>query len=152
MSKLRPSIRNLLKGNPSIFHYTSFETADQLFSQHPIWQQARIESERRELFLEYLTELQNREQVSLFLFIANYSEHVFRPVYANSVVETWKRLSASSRLTTLTPSPDGEMPSAWLWNLRNGRKMLNSASCRSLTFCSPSRTLAGSKRTSMRLR
>ena len=68
MSKLRPSIRNLLKGNPSIFHYTSFETADQLFSQHPIWQQARIESERRELFLEYLTELQNREQVGLFSF------------------------------------------------------------------------------------
>lgn len=73
MSKLRPSIRNLLKGNPSIFHYTTFETADQLFSQHPIWQQARIESERRELFLEYLSELQNREQVGLFLFIAKIS-------------------------------------------------------------------------------
>lgn len=70
MSKLRPSIRNLLKGNPSIFHYTTFETADQLFSQHPIWQQARIESERRELFQEYLSELQNREQVGLFLLIA----------------------------------------------------------------------------------
>jgi len=70
MGKLRPSIRNLLKGNPSIFHYTTFETADQLFSQHPIWQQARIESERRELFQEYLTELQNREQVGLFLFAA----------------------------------------------------------------------------------
>src|SRR5258706_3197461 len=71
MSKLRPSIRNSLKGNPSIFHYTTFETADQLFSQHPIWQQARIESERRELFHEYLTELQNREQVGLFLFTRN---------------------------------------------------------------------------------
>jgi len=70
MSKLRPSIRNLLKGNPSIFHYTTFETADQFFSQHPIWQQARIESERRELFQEYLTDLQNREQVGLFLFTA----------------------------------------------------------------------------------
>ena len=68
MGKLRPSIRNLLKGNPSIFHYTTFGTADQLFSQHPIWQQARIESERRELFEEYLTELQSREQVGLSPF------------------------------------------------------------------------------------
>lgn len=114
MSKLRPSIRNLLKGNPSIFHYTTFETADQLFSQHPIWQQARIESERRELFQEYLTELQNREQVGFSFSLVNHSEHAFRPVYANSAVGTWKRSSPSSRLTTLMPSPDGEMPSAWL--------------------------------------
>ncbi|CAG8714865.1 1844_t:CDS:2, partial [Acaulospora colombiana] len=39
MNKQRPAIRNLLKGNPNVFHYTSFETADQLFAQHPIWQQ-----------------------------------------------------------------------------------------------------------------
>lgn len=66
MNKQRPAIRNMLKGNPNVFHYTSFETADQIFAQHPIWQQARIESERRQLFREYIQELQQREQVRTF--------------------------------------------------------------------------------------
>ncbi|KAF8909298.1 pre-mRNA-processing protein prp40 [Gymnopilus junonius] len=61
LSKLRPAIRNMLKGNPNVFHYTTFRTADKLFSQHPIWQQARIESERRLIFEEYVTELKERE-------------------------------------------------------------------------------------------
>ncbi|TRM59164.1 hypothetical protein BD626DRAFT_550416 [Schizophyllum amplum] len=41
MAKLRPALRNMLKGNPNVFHYTTFSTADKLFAQHPIWQQAR---------------------------------------------------------------------------------------------------------------
>ena len=63
LAKLRPSIRNMLKGNPNVFHYTTFQTADKLFAQHPIWQQARIESERRLIFDEYVQELKNHEVV-----------------------------------------------------------------------------------------
>ncbi|KAI0715973.1 hypothetical protein C8T65DRAFT_127727 [Cerioporus squamosus] len=61
LSKLRPSIRNMLKGNPNVFHYTTFATADKLFAQHPIWQQAKIEAERRLIFEEYVAELKQRE-------------------------------------------------------------------------------------------
>ncbi|KAM6497038.1 hypothetical protein JOM56_007511 [Amanita muscaria] len=61
LAKLRPAIRNMLKGNPNVFHYTTFPTADKLFAQHPIWQQARIESERRMIFEEYIGELRQRE-------------------------------------------------------------------------------------------
>lgn len=63
LSKLRPAIRNMLKGNPNVFHYTTFATADKLFAQHPIWQQARIEAERRLIFEEYVAELKQREMV-----------------------------------------------------------------------------------------
>lgn len=65
MSKLRPAIRNMLKGNPNVFHYTTFATADKLFAQHPIWQQAKIEAERRLIFEEYVAELKQREMVRL---------------------------------------------------------------------------------------
>ncbi|KAI5118008.1 hypothetical protein M0805_008107 [Coniferiporia weirii] len=61
LAKIRPAIRNMLKGNPNVFHYTTFATADRLFSQHPIWQQAKIESERKMIFEEYVTELKQRE-------------------------------------------------------------------------------------------
>ncbi|OJA09724.1 hypothetical protein AZE42_08800 [Rhizopogon vesiculosus] len=61
LSKLRPAIRNMLKGNPNVFHYTTFATADKLFSQHPIWQQARVEAERKLIFEEYVAELKQRE-------------------------------------------------------------------------------------------
>lgn len=64
LSKLRPSIRNMLKGNPNVFHYTTFATADKLFAQHPIWQQAKIEAERNLIFEEYIAELKQREVVS----------------------------------------------------------------------------------------
>jgi hypothetical protein len=57
----------MLKGNPQVFHYTTFATADKLFSSHPIWQQARIEAERRHIFEDYVNELKQREIVSLFL-------------------------------------------------------------------------------------
>lgn len=63
LAKLRPAIRNMLKGNPNVFHYTTFPTADRLFSQHPIWQQAKIEAERRLIFDEYVSELKEREVV-----------------------------------------------------------------------------------------
>lgn len=63
LSKLRPALRNMLKGNPNVFHYTTFPTADRLFSQHPIWQQAKIEAERRLIFEEYVAELKQREVV-----------------------------------------------------------------------------------------
>ncbi|EEB90287.1 hypothetical protein MPER_11522, partial [Moniliophthora perniciosa FA553] len=61
LAKLRPALRNMLKGNPNVFHYSTFATADKLFSQHPIWQQAKIESERKLIFEEYVTELKQRE-------------------------------------------------------------------------------------------
>jgi len=56
----------MLKGNPNVFHYTTFRTADKLFAQHPIWQQARIEAERKLIFEEYITELKQREMVRYF--------------------------------------------------------------------------------------
>ena len=65
LSKLRPAIRNMLRGNPNVFHYTTFGTADKLFAQHPIWQQARITEERKLIFEEYVQELKNKEVVSL---------------------------------------------------------------------------------------
>jgi pre-mRNA-processing factor 40 len=64
LNKLRPALRNMLKGNPQVFHYTTFPTADKLFSSHPIWQQAKLESERRLIFEEYVNELKQREIVS----------------------------------------------------------------------------------------
>lgn len=63
LSKLRPAIRNMLKGNPNVFHYTTFATADKLFAQHPIWQQAKVEAERKLIFEEYVAELRQREMV-----------------------------------------------------------------------------------------
>jgi pre-mRNA-processing factor 40 len=67
LSKLRPAIRNMLKGNPNVHHYSTFPTADRLFSQHPIWQQAKIEGERRLIFEEYVSELKQREMVRIQL-------------------------------------------------------------------------------------
>lgn len=61
LAKLRPTLRNMLKGNPNVFHYTTFETADKLFAQHPTWQQGKLGSERKMIFEEYVTELKNRE-------------------------------------------------------------------------------------------
>lgn len=63
LTKLRPALRNMLKGNPNVFHYTTFQTADRIFAQHPIWQQARIEAERKLVFEEYVAELKNNEVV-----------------------------------------------------------------------------------------
>lgn len=65
LAKTRPAIRNMLKGNPNVFHYTTFPTADKLFAQHPIWQQAKVEAERKLIFEEYVAELKQREVVRL---------------------------------------------------------------------------------------
>ena len=57
----------MLKGNPNVFHYTTFATANKLFSQHPIWQQARIEAERKLIFEEHVQELKQRDVVRLLI-------------------------------------------------------------------------------------
>jgi pre-mRNA-processing factor 40 len=56
-------LRNMLKGNPSVFPYTTFATADKVFAQHPIWQQAKFEPERKMIFEEYVGELKQQEIV-----------------------------------------------------------------------------------------
>lgn len=100
MGKQRPAIKNMLRGNPNVFHYTSFETADQLFTQHPIWQSVRIEAERRQLFREYIADLQQREQVRITsLLHQGHRSHSIRPVFARCEGGTWKRWSASSNYT-----------------------------------------------------
>jgi hypothetical protein len=97
MNRNRPAIRNMLKGNPNVFHYTSFETADQLFAQHPIWQQGRIEAERRQLFREYIGDLQQREQVCLSLPGWNASCNKFRPVFVKCEAGIWRKWSGYSK-------------------------------------------------------
>lgn len=72
LAKIRPAIRNMLKGNPNVFQYSTFPTADKLFAQHPIWQQARIESERKLIFEEYVGELKQREVVCVMLHFGSY--------------------------------------------------------------------------------
>lgn len=59
----------MLKGNPNVFHYTTFATADRLFAQHPIWQQAKIEAERKLIFEEYVAELKQREVVRVIIMM-----------------------------------------------------------------------------------
>ncbi|EIN06033.1 hypothetical protein PUNSTDRAFT_54329 [Punctularia strigosozonata HHB-11173 SS5] len=61
LAKLRPALRNMLKGNPNVHHYSTFATADRLFANHPIWQQAKIAEERKLIFEEYIGELKQRE-------------------------------------------------------------------------------------------
>ncbi|KZV94551.1 hypothetical protein EXIGLDRAFT_736585 [Exidia glandulosa HHB12029] len=61
LSKLRPAIRNMLKGNPNVHHYTTFPTVDRLFAAHPIWQQAKVLEERKMLFEEYIQELKDKD-------------------------------------------------------------------------------------------
>ncbi len=56
-----------------MFHYTTFSTADKLFAQHPIWQQARVEPERKLIFDEYVTELKQREVVRVMLLASEIS-------------------------------------------------------------------------------
>jgi len=53
LAKLRPAIQNLLRENPSVYRSTTFPTADKLFAQHSIWQQAKVESDRRLIFEEH---------------------------------------------------------------------------------------------------
>ena len=62
LAKVRPAMRNMLKGNPNVFPYTTFTTADKFFTRHPMWQQAKIEQSAR-VFEEYVAELRLRELV-----------------------------------------------------------------------------------------
>ena len=64
LAKIRPALRNMLKGNPAVYPYSTFDSAELVFASHPIWQQAKIESERRMIFEEYVAELKQREIVS----------------------------------------------------------------------------------------
>lgn len=69
LNKARPGIKNLLKNNPNVHHYTTFPTADRLFSQVPAWNAAKVEAERKQIFEEYVTDLQNQEVVRAFVLI-----------------------------------------------------------------------------------
>jgi pre-mRNA-processing factor 40 len=62
----------MLKGNPNVFPYTTFATADKLFEKHPIWQQARIIEERKLIFEEYVAELRQQEMVRTTWFCYNH--------------------------------------------------------------------------------
>ena len=53
---------NMLKGN--LIPYNTFTTADQLFTRHPIWLQAKIESDKM-VFEEYVAESRQRELVCI---------------------------------------------------------------------------------------
>ena len=75
----------MLRGNPNVFHYTTFTTADRLFAQHPIWQQAKIEAERKLIFEEYVGELKQREVVRPL--ISYDYVHIAYPLYSKRVVQ-----------------------------------------------------------------
>ena len=64
LAKVRLAMQNMLKGNPNVFPYTTFTTADKLFTQHPIWLQAKIESDKM-VFEEYVAESRQRELVCI---------------------------------------------------------------------------------------
>jgi hypothetical protein len=68
----------MLKGNPMVFHYTTFKTADKLFAKHPIWQQAKIEAERKLIFEEYVDSLKEHDLVSFAPHIVITSLHFDR--------------------------------------------------------------------------
>lgn len=55
----------MLRGNPNVFPYTTYATANKLFASHPIWQTARMETERKLIFEEHVNELREREVVCL---------------------------------------------------------------------------------------
>lgn len=76
--------------------------------QHPIWQQAKVEAERRLVFEEYVAELKQREMVSdcsiriVISFSPSYSKSLALPVPALSP-KSW----LYSKLYKLTFSPNG---------------------------------------------
>jgi pre-mRNA-processing factor 40 len=112
LSKLRPALRNMLKGNPSVFHYTTFATANKHFSQHPIWQQAKIEAERKLIFEEYIEELTLREMVCPILSRLN-TEYDNASVFLSTrvvqlVQEVQPKLLRSLRSLTSMSSHAGE--------------------------------------------
>lgn len=88
----------MLKGNPSVFHYTTFNTADKLFQQHPIWQQGRIEAERKLVFEEYVAELKQREVVgATFTVFIDQSKYLYSKNHAPLVHAVLAKSSRFSR-------------------------------------------------------
>ena len=63
LARIRPSFRSLLSDHPSIYSYSTFKTADALFTGNATWSQAKGEDERRALFEEYISELKQKETV-----------------------------------------------------------------------------------------
>ncbi|KAF8327188.1 uncharacterized protein EI90DRAFT_3068216 [Cantharellus anzutake] len=61
LNKARPGFKALLSGNPQILYYTTFRTAERLFSQHPTWLSLKSVDERRHLFDEHTDELKSFE-------------------------------------------------------------------------------------------
>ena len=57
-------MQNMLKGNLNVFPYNTFTTADKLFTRHPIWLQAKIESDKM-VFEEYVAESRQRKLVCI---------------------------------------------------------------------------------------
>ena len=76
----------MLKGNPNVFHYTTFATADKLCAQHPIWQQAKIEAERKLVFEEYVSELKNREMVCYVRYESRSTSLTYNLLYSKRLV------------------------------------------------------------------
>lgn len=91
----------MLKGNPNVFYYTTFTTADKLFAQHPIWQQARIEAERKLIFEEYVEELSQRDVVRLAIFVRRTN---LTPLSPSSKNEEWQELELFLKLLTFSKS------------------------------------------------
>ena len=137
LSKLRPALRNMLKGNPNVFHYTTFATADKLFAQHPIWQQAKVEAERRLVFEEYVAELKQREMAShsnpliVGPFSLPHSKNLVLPASA-----LYPKLWLCSKVSKWTSSPNGGQPRQRSWIHRSGTTMKSCGSYLCLTFSS----------------
>ena len=67
LAKIRSAMRNMLKANPNVFPYTTFTAGDKLFTQHPNWLQAKIESERKMVFEEYVCRRVQAARIGLFV-------------------------------------------------------------------------------------
>jgi pre-mRNA-processing factor 40 len=57
-----------LTNSKDIFYYTTFPTAEKLFSKVPAWNAAKVEEERKIIFEEFIDELKNAETVDYSLF------------------------------------------------------------------------------------
>lgn len=133
----------MLKGNPNVFHFTTFATADKLFAQHPIWQQAKIEAERRLIFEEYVAELKQREVVRSHLHYVDASVNNAdskKPV--QHVLEVYLKLYHCSRSWTSMLSLDGGRHILLFLNLKNGTKIRSFGSYLRLISCLHSRITA----------
>lgn len=145
----------MLKGNPNVFHYTTFRTADKIFSQHPIWQQAKIEAERKRIFEEYVAELKEREVVNIILLgvLFGFSWicdlRMKQEPFVHGLPLKW---FLSSKISTSTFSLAGAKHTSVSLTLRSGSLIRNSTSYLASIFCLLLRTTTGFERESMRNR